>query len=304
MRCLPLYIAYALLYATVAKADKPTFENATPVGFSSQDSTVAEDFVVGSPIGVRVDIDRAATSEYPVIGHFHSVEQSVQVGATDTDGMQVDIAMTDVVPFGVRGEGPALEGSGTATHPTIHMAWIEQTAGAPRSSFIYTGGSTPLYRVLYARSFDGGASFSTPVAVSGQITYHPLTTDGQGIRFSTLDLEVDSGGQPRVVYAFVSTADHERKKNVYFAYSVDGGGSWQTPVQVNDTKVGATESRNTAFPRMVIDDRDNVFISYVRGTSTGGGNDDVMLAKVNRFSSPFSILPIGETGAAGTGGYA
>ena len=105
MRRLPLYIAYALLYATVAKADKPTFENATPVGFSSQDSTVAEDFVVGSPIGVRVDIDRAATSEYPVIGHFHSVEQSVQVGATDTDGMQVDIAMTDVVPFGVRGEG-------------------------------------------------------------------------------------------------------------------------------------------------------------------------------------------------------
>ena len=302
MRCLPLYIACALLYATVAKADKPTFENATPVGFSSQDSTVAEDFVVGSPIGVRVDIDRAATSEYPVIGHFHSVEQSVQVGATDTDGMQVDIAMTDVVPFGVRGEGPALEGSGTATHPTIHMAWIEQTAGAPRSSFIYTGGSTPLYRVLYARSFDGGASFSTPVAVSGQITYHPLTTDGQGDSFSTLDLEVDSGGQPRVVYAFVSTADHERKKNVYFAYSVDGGGSWQTPVQVNDTKVGATESRNTAFPRMVIDDRDNVFISYVRGTSTGGGNDDVMLAKVNRFSSPFSILPIGETGAAGTGG--
>ena len=85
---------------------------------------------------------------------------------------------------------------------------------------------------------------------------------------------------------------------------MDGGGSWQTPVQVNDTKVGATESRNTAFPRMVIDDRDNVFISYVRGTSTGGGNDDVMLAKVNRFSSPFSILPIGETGAAGTGGYA
>ena len=45
---------------------------------------------------------------------------------------------------------------------------------------------------------------------------------------------------------------------------MDGGGSWQTPVQVNDTKVGATESRNTAFPRMVIDDRDNVFISCAR----------------------------------------
>ena len=297
-----MYIAYGLLYSTAAQAAKPVFENATPVGFSPQDSTVVEDFTVGSAISVRADLDRAATFEHPVIGHFHNVEQSVQVGSTDTDGMQVDIAMADVVPFGVRGEGPALEGTGTASYPTIHMAWIEQTTGTPRSSFPYTGGSTPLYRVLYARSFDGGDSFSTSVAVSGQITYHSLTTNGQGNSFSTLDLEVDSGGQPRIVYAFVSTADHERKKNVYFSYSTDGGGSWQSPVQVNDTKVGATESRNTAFPRMVIDDRDNVFISYVRGTSTGSGNDDVMLAKVNRFSSPFSILPIGETGAAGTGG--
>ena len=302
MRRALLYIAYGLLCSTAAQAAKPVFENATPVGFSPQDSTVTEDFTVGSAISVRADLDRAATFEYPVIGHFHNVEQSVQVGATDTDGMQVDIARADVVPFGVRGEGPALESTGTASHPTIHMAWIEQPAGTPRSRFPYTGGSTPLYRVLYARSFDGGDSFSTPVAGSGQITYHPLTTNGQGDSFSTLDLEVDSGGQPRVVYAFVSTADHERKKNVYFSYSTDGGGSWQSPVQVNDTIVGATESRNTAFPRMVIDDRDNVFISYVRGTSTGAGNDDIMLAKVNRFSSPFSVLPIGETGSAGTGG--
>ena len=193
------------------QADKPTFENATPVGFSSQDSTVAEDFVVGSPIGVRVDIDRAATSEYPVIGHFHSVEQSVQVGATDTDGMQVDIAMTDVVPLACAVKDLHLRDRARRPIP-LFTWWIEQTAGALGSSFIYTGGSTPLYRVLYARSFDGGASFSTPVAVSGQITYHPLTTDGQGIRFLRLTQRSIAAVSPRVVYAFVSTADHERKK--------------------------------------------------------------------------------------------
>ncbi len=302
MSRLALYLVLSLLGAAAADAGKPVFENATPVGFSPLDSTVTEDFTVGASVNVRVDLDRAATYAYPVIGHFHNLEASVQIGANDTDGMQVDIAMADVVPFGVRGEGPALESTGSAAYPAIHMAWIEQTTSNPRSSLPYTGGSTPLYRVLYARSFDGGSSFSAPVAVSGGITYHPLTTDGAGTSFSTLDLEVDSGGQPRVVYAFVSTADRERQKNIYFSYSTDGGGSWQTPVQVNDTKVGATESRNTAFPRMVIDDRDNVFISYVRGASTGAGSDDIMLAKVNRFSSPFSILPIGETGAAGTGG--
>ncbi len=297
-----IYMACAALWATAAQAAKPVFENATPVGFSPQDSTVVEDFTAGSTVSVRVDLDRAATYDYPVIGHFHNLEKSVQLGSVDTDGMQVDIAMVDLAPFGVRAEGPALGLTSTAVHPSIHMAWIEQTTSVPRPSFPYTGGSTPLYRVMYARSTDGGASFSSPVAVSGPVTYHPLTTNGNGSSFSTLDLEVDSGGQPRVAYAFVSTADHERKKNVYFAYSQDGGGSWQTPIVVNDTKVGATESRNTAFPRMVVDDRDNVFISYVRGASTGAGSDDIMMAKVNRFSSPFSILPIGETGATGTGG--
>ena len=79
MKRVLLYIAYGLLYSTVAQAAKPVFENATPVGFSPQDSTVAEDFTVGSSISVRADLDRAATFEYPVIGHFHNVEQSVQV---------------------------------------------------------------------------------------------------------------------------------------------------------------------------------------------------------------------------------
>ncbi|MEE3258114.1 MAG: hypothetical protein VX293_02785, partial [Candidatus Latescibacterota bacterium] len=79
--------------------------------------------------------------------------------------------------------------------------------------------------------------------------------------------------------------------------------TWQTPIQVNDTKVsGAAEGRLSAFPRMVVDDRDNIFISYVRGSSPGTGSDDIMLAKVNRFTTPFTILPIGESGTSGTGG--
>ncbi len=302
MRLVCAHIALILLWSASSWAAKPLFENATPVGFSPQDSTVRQNFVTGQQVSVRIDLNQAATYDYPVIGNFHNLEQSQQVGTTDTDGMQVDVAMVDVVPFGSNSETPAPGLTSTAAHPAIHMAWIEQTTTTPRSTFPYTGGSTPLYRVMYARSFDGGNTFSTSIAISGNITYHPLTTNGSGSSFSTLDLEVDSGGQPRVTYAFVATGDNERQKNVYFAYSTDGGGTWQTPIKVNDTRVGATESRNTAFPRMVIDDRDNIFISYVRGASTGTGADDIMLAKVNRFSSPFSILPIGETGVAGTGG--
>ena len=304
MRRLFFHIALALFAAGVASAAKPTFENRTPTGFSIQDSTAQDTFVLGRQISLRVDLNQQATYEYPVVGHFHGIEKSDQIGTTDTDGMQVDIAMVDVVPFGVNGNTPAPGFTSSATHPAIHMAWIEQ-GGAPGPGVIYSGNTTPNYRVMYSRSFDGGATFATAVAVTGNLTYHALSTNisGTDLSFSTLDLEVDSGGQPRVVYSFVPTADRERKRNVYLSYSTDGGGIWQTPIQVNDTKVtGAVEGRNSAFPRMIIDDRDNIFISYVRGASVQGGveTDDVMLAKVNRGN--FSILPIGEAGAVGTGG--
>ena len=175
MRNLLLYSALVLSTASALRAVKPTFENKTPVGFSVQDSTVRTDFVVGESIHIRVDLDQAASYEYPLVGHFHSVERSEQIGSVDTDGMQVDIAMVDVVPFGVNDNIPAPGYTSSATHPAIHMAWIEQTTTTPRAGFPYTGGSTPLYRVMYSRSFDGGANFDTAVSVTGNITYHPLT---------------------------------------------------------------------------------------------------------------------------------
>ena len=99
---------------------------------------------------MRADLDRAATFEYPVIGHFHNVEQSVQVGATDTDGMQVDIAMADVVPFGVRGEGPALEETGTASHPLFTWRGLSRLRGASVELSLYGGQARPCTRSLRA----------------------------------------------------------------------------------------------------------------------------------------------------------
>ncbi len=303
-------IHIALLCVVVASAARgaaPIFENRTPVGFSPQDSTVRADFVVGEQISVRVDLNQAATEEHPVYAHFHSIEAAVQVDGTDTDGMQVDIAMVDVVPFGTNANLPAPGVTQAATTPVIHMAWIEEVGTSAGATF--NGGITPVYQVMYSRSFDAGKSFSTAVSVSNTLRFHPLSfAVAGGVSYSTLDLEVDSGGNPRVVYAFVSTADRRRNKNVYFSYSVDGGSNWsptdaQGPIVVNDfDTVANTEGKTAAFPRMAIDDRDNIFLTYVRGASTGGGADDVMLAKVNRYTSPFSILPVGQSGTAGTGG--
>ena len=277
-----------------AAATPPIFENRTPVGFSVADSATTENFVVANSVGVRVDLNQAATQAYPVIGHFHALERSDQLSTTDTDGMQVDVAMVNVAPFGA--------GSSSDQVPLIHMAWIEESASD--AGPVFTTGTTPAYQIMYASSEDGGATFSTPVSATNSRSYYLQSTTGTGTSFSTLDLEVDSGGQPRIAYAFVTTADKTADRNVYFTYSQDGGQTWNTPVTVNDQSppvaAGTPESRSCAFPRLAIDDRDNIFITYVRGTSTGGGTDDIMLAKVNR--SNYGMVLVGSLGTVGSSG--
>jgi len=262
----------------------PTLENRTPAGFSLRDSTARQDFIEGETITVRADLNQAATPTYPVIGNFHNLERSEALETSDVDGMRVDVAV-----------------SGTST---VHMAWIGQEVVTPVS--------TPVYYVRYTRSNDNGATFSSPVAVSGSLRFDILTLNGAGTSFSTLDLEVDSRGNPRIAYAFNASPDGNRAKfasnpnSVYFNHSEDGGATWlpaNSAVVINDTTtVGNTQGRNAAFPRMVIDQRDNVFVTYVRGSTAGTGADDVMLAKVNRQTSPFTMERVGSLGTSGSTG--
>ena len=281
-------------YSTAAVVGSPriwrstVFEHRTPVGFSTADSTAKQDFVLGAEIAVRADLNQAATPTYPVIGHFHSVERSVQVEGDDVDGLQTDIAVDD--------DG------------TIHMAWIAQELVSPVS--------TPVYYVRYARSEDSGRTFSSSVSVSGSLRFDLLTVNvaGSSSGFSTLDLEIDSRGNPRVAYAMNHSPDGHTARftgsgdadNVYFNYSQDWGASWlpaNSAVVVNDTvTTGSVQGRASAFPRMVVDQRDNVFISYVRGSSQGTGSDDVMLAKVDRSTTPFNMELVGSLGTAGSSG--
>ena len=204
----------------------------------------------------------------------------MQIESDDVDGLQTDIAVDD--------DG------------TIHMAWIAQEVVSPVA--------TPVYHVRYARSEDSGRTFSSSVSVSGSLRFDLLTVNVAGISsgFSTLDLEIDSRGNPRVVYAMNHSPDGHTAgftgsgdaDNVYFNYSQTGGASWlpaNSAVVVNDTvTTGNVQGRASAFPRMVVDQRDNVFISYVRGSSQGTGNDDVMLAKVDRSMTPFDMEFIGS----------
>ena len=136
------------------------------------------------------------------------------------DGLQTDIAVDE--------------------YGSLHMAWISQE----KKSNV----STPVYFVRYARSNDQGATFSSPVSVSGALRFDLMTINvaGSSSGFSTLDIEVDSRGNPRVAYAMNHSPDGHTAKfsgsgdadNVYFNYSQNGGSSWLPPNQgivLNDT---------------------------------------------------------------------
>ena len=258
----------------------PIFESNTPTGFSPSDSTAQDRFVEGDPVMVRADLNQAATPTNPVYGHFHRLETAQQTESNDVDGVQTDVA--------VSADG------------TIHMAWI--------SSEVVLPVTTPVYYVRYLRT----NSSLEPVSVSGSLRFDILTINGGGGSFSTVDLEVDSKGNPRVVYAFNEGADGNtaasvtEPDNVYFNYSIDGGASWlpqNTAVVVNDTAT-VGEARSAAFPRMAIDQRDNIYITYVRGSSAGGAlaTDDVMVTKVDQETSPFTMEMVGSTGNASSAG--
>jgi hypothetical protein len=278
------WFAVCALVATAAHGSLPIFENRTPIGFSPQDSTTRQDFVEGNEVTIRVDLNQAVTPTYPVIGHFHNLERAEVLDTDLVDGSQVDVALS---PGGI-----------------VHVAWIAHEQQQTMA--------TPIYYVKYARSSDDGATFSTPVSVSGNLRFDLLTADGGGTSFSSLDLEVDSRGNPRVAYAMNHSPDGKTAKfsgnpdNVYFNYSESGGASWlpaNRAILVNDT-LTVGEGRTSAFPRMAIDERDHIFVTYVRGATRGlgAGADDVMLARVNRETSPFTMESVGASGTVGSSG--
>ncbi len=293
---------------------QPIFENQTPVGFSPADSTRQSRFVTDTDITVLADLNEAANATYPVIGNFQKIERSVPFFSTAETSGHMSQALE-------------IDDSGV-----IHRAWIQRRGVV---DFTNTA-STPAYGVVYAKSFDGGRSFSDTVSVSGTLRFdlltNTITTSGG---FSTVDLVVDSKGNPRVTYAMNFSADgcddnsvaaagsamlcgsngtttRRSFNSIFFNYSNDGGSSWlpsNGAVTVNDTStsiagaiaVGSYPGRKTAFPRMAITSTDDIFITYQRGMHTPTLTD-IMLAKLDADSLTLGSAQPVRIGAGGNAG--
>ncbi|MDP6717643.1 MAG: hypothetical protein QGF59_03270, partial [Pirellulaceae bacterium] len=210
------------------------FEGRTPRGFSPSDSSTTTTFITGEDVTILVDLNEAATQSYPVIANFQTLEKSVPFFAgTFADSIAAYMSQAIAVDdFGF-----------------IHRAWIQQRGEVSATS------TTPVYGVVYAKSVNGGNSFLDTVSVSGTLRFDMVTPNlggaaaaGPTSGFSTVDLVVDSRGNPRVAYGMDFSADGFAERgtgfaafqvgpqltrtgaraynNIFFNFSNDGGSSW------------------------------------------------------------------------------
>ena len=286
-------------------AAQPIFENNTPVGFSPSDSTTTANFVTDKDVTILVDLNEAANATHPVIANFQKIEKADAFFSTSTTA-------------GYMSQAVEIDDNGV-----IHRAWVQERGIIDPN----TATSTPVFGVVYSKSLNGGQTFSDTVSVSGTLTYDMITPNAAMTSgFSTVDLVVNSKGNPRVVYAMDNSADGQngdasaaaaaqlgqtgtnQHNSIFFNYSNDGGSTWlpaNSSVIINDvvTNSSGFPGRKCAFPRMAITSTDDVFIVYQRDM-TGAGHD-IMVAKVDEDSlkgGSAQAVRVGPKGNAGSRG--
>jgi hypothetical protein len=137
----------------------------------------------------------------------------------------------------------------------------------------YTNGNLPEGGIRFARSTDGGATWS---AAGLAFTISGIRTSSQGIAafgntrvnsFPSMGVDRSSGsrrGWIYVTYADRNTGDAD----VYLRRSTDGGTSWSAAIRVNGDVVG--NGKQQWFPSIAVDPANgNLSIGYYSQDSTG-----------------------------------
>ncbi|HMK32253.1 MAG TPA: hypothetical protein VK431_01375, partial [Nitrosopumilaceae archaeon] len=133
---------------------------------------------------------------------------------------------------------------------------------------VWQAQATGKYQILFAKSTDGGATFTTPVNISNNL--------GD----SSFPKVLASGNQIYVVWAFSITG---KDYDILFSKSTDGGATFTTPVNLSNT-VG-----DTGLPQMILSGN-NIYITW---ENDGLGNFDIFVAKStdsgNTFAAPVNV---------------
>ncbi|MBX3008445.1 MAG: T9SS type A sorting domain-containing protein [Melioribacteraceae bacterium] len=164
-------------------------------------------------------------------GYFSYVSKSTDGGVTFSDGVKVG------------GDQPQLFGSITCdTAGVVYVAW----------SGIAAGGEMP-DGIFFAKSIDGGATFSSPVTVSP----HGL--------FATIKVHNSH------VYVSYYAMKENSTLEVYFARSTNGGTSFENPYPINTVPVIKTKFDSPHS--MYLDDAGVIYCIWNDGRRGGDGTD-------------------------------
>ena len=97
----------------------------------------------------------------------------------------------------------------------IHLAWADRSSGT--------------WEVYYARSTDGGVTFSEPI---------PIDTEATGVARGHPSLAVDSDGSVHIAWEEIRSKDWD----IYYARS-DDGETFSAPVRVDDSVTDTDQAR-------------------------------------------------------------
>jgi len=121
------------------------------------------------------------------------------------------------------------------------------------------------YDIYFAKSTDGGATWSTDVKVNDDTDFADQYAPS---------LAVDGSGNVYVAWS----DDRNWNYNIYFAKSSDGGVTWSTDVKVNDDTdfVEPDHLADQYSPSLAVDGSGNLYVAWADWRN---GDDDIYFAK-------------------------
>ena len=178
------------------------------------------------------------------------VSKSIDGGATFGDGVPVASAGPQLFP------ALAVNDAGD-----ICVAWC----GGDIENEIING-------IYFAKSTDGGSTFSDPVIVNAEGAMPKMACYGNN------------------VYVFFVMSDTNQIGDYYFTRSVNGGSTFEAPYKINDAEQQVTrwEDMNSLY----VDASGNLYAAWNDGRNSGKGQDIYMAKSTNDGASFGANVPV------------
>jgi PKD repeat protein len=169
----------------------------------------------------------------------------------------------------------------TATKNNVYVAWMDMTGvtgcNSPANEPGTNAASTCKTRIWFARSTDGGATWSAPVMINNQ-----ASKNDQFAQWLTID---ETTGKLAIIYYDTVNDPSRLKTDVYYQSSTDDGSTWSAPfrvttAQTDETVAGADPFGNQYGDYNALSGRAGLFFpSWTDRRS--GGNEEIWTAAIS-----------------------